>query len=60
MSRDANKFIVRLPDGMRDRIKEIAAENQRSMNAELVYQLKRIYGSAAGPKAGTGNPTADH
>lgn len=34
-----DKFIVRLPDGMRDRIKAKAAENNRSMNAEIVYAL---------------------
>jgi plasmid stability protein len=35
-----DKFMLRFPDGMRDRIKEAAAENGRSMNAEIVYRLQ--------------------
>lgn len=38
-SRDLDKVIVRLPDGMRDRIKAAAEMNQRSMNAEIVAVL---------------------
>jgi plasmid stability protein len=34
-----DKFIVRLPDGMRDRIKAAAERNGRSMNAEIVAAL---------------------
>lgn len=61
MPQDDEKFIVRMPPGMRERIKASAAENERSMNAELLYHLRRIYeGSAAGPQAGTDNPAADH
>ena len=33
------KFVVRLPDGMRDRIAQAARENGRSMNAEFVGRL---------------------
>lgn len=36
---DQDKFIVRLPDGMRDRIKAAADANNRSMNAEIVARL---------------------
>lgn len=36
----ADRFIVRLPDGMRDLIKEAAAANNRSMNAEIVHRLE--------------------
>lgn len=36
-----DKFILRLPEGMRDRIKEQAETNLRSMNAEIVFHLKR-------------------
>gem|GEM_PF-5958417 len=38
-SRDLDKVIVRLPDGMRDRIKAAAEHNGRSMNAEIVQAL---------------------
>lgn len=37
---DYDKFVLRLPDGMRDRLKEIAAENGRSLNAEIVARLQ--------------------
>lgn len=37
---DQDKFVVRLPDGMRDRIKAAADANSRSMNAEIVSVLE--------------------
>ena len=36
---------LRLPDGMRNRIKAEAANNRRSMNSEIVFHLERIYGA---------------
>lgn len=39
-SRDLDKVIVRLPYGMRDRIKLAAEANNRSMNAEIVAALE--------------------
>ena len=39
-SRTADQFVVRLPDGMRDRIAELAKQNNRSMNAEIVKRLE--------------------
>lgn len=39
-SRDLDKVIVRLPDGMRDRVKAAADTNNRSMNAEIVARLE--------------------
>lgn len=41
------RFIVRMPDGMRDRIKAAADANNRSMNAEIVSKLER-YDSLGG------------
>lgn len=38
--RDSEKFMLRLPDGMRDRIKSEAERNNRSMNAEIVAGLE--------------------
>ncbi|NEJ20083.1 Arc family DNA-binding protein [Rhizobium leguminosarum] len=46
-----DRYIVRMPDGMRDRIKEEAALNRRSMNAEIIYQLSRVYGADQTKKA---------
>jgi hypothetical protein len=38
-----DKFIVRLPYGMRDRIADEAKANNRSMNAEIVSRLERTF-----------------
>lgn len=38
-SRQQDKFVLRMPDGMRDRISAAAKENGRSMNAEISYRL---------------------
>lgn len=38
--RDQNRFIVRMPEGMRDRIREVAKANNRSMNAEIISLLE--------------------
>ena len=35
-----DKFMLRLPDGMRERLKAAAAENNRSLNAEIVSRLE--------------------
>lgn len=48
MSEDQNRtlkdqFMLRLPDGMRDRIKAAAEANNRSMNAEIVATLEERY-----------------
>ena len=40
-SRDADKFVVRLPDGMRDQITDVARTNGRSMNKEIIKRLER-------------------
>lgn len=41
--RDQNKFIVRMPDGMRDRIRDAAVTNKRSMNAEIIARLEASF-----------------
>jgi len=38
-SRTADKFVVRLPDGMRERIAEVARTMHRSMNSEIIARL---------------------
>jgi plasmid stability protein len=45
MSQDQDKFIARLPDGLRERLKTVAERNKRSMNAELVQALEYHLGS---------------
>lgn len=39
-NRDLNRFIIRMPEGMRDWIAEEAEKNHRSMNAEIVARLE--------------------
>jgi len=39
----ADKYVVRMPEGMRPLIKEQAAINGRSMNAEIIFRLKQAY-----------------
>jgi hypothetical protein len=39
-SRTADQFVVRFPDGMRDRITIEAKANNRSMNAEIIARLE--------------------
>lgn len=38
--RDSDKFMLRLPDGMRDRLKAAAEANKRSMNAEIIARIE--------------------
>jgi plasmid stability protein len=40
-SRTAEKFVVRLPDGMRERIAEVARNHHRSMNSEIISRLEQ-------------------
>lgn len=39
----ADKYVVRFPDGMRDKIAEAAKANSRSMNAEIVARLEASF-----------------
>ncbi|MBA8820677.1 hypothetical protein FHW00_003012 [Ochrobactrum sp. P6BSIII] len=41
-----DKYVLRLPDGMRDRIKLAAEKNNRSMNAEIIATLEEAYPSS--------------
>lgn len=49
LAAEADKFIVRLPPGMRERIAESARANKRSMNAEVVSRLDASFATAAHP-----------
>lgn len=44
-SRKLDQYIVRFPDGMRDKLKDAAKDNKRSMNAEIVERLERSFES---------------
>ena len=43
VSRESDKFMLRFPDGMRDRIRIEAEKNGRSMNAEIVSRLEASF-----------------
>ena len=58
-SRKLDKFILRLPDGMRDAIAASAKTNNRTMNAEIVLRLQNSFhakrpvtGTSSGNEAG--------
>ncbi len=40
-SETSDRYIVRFPDGMRDMLKQLAAENKRSLNAEIIARLEQ-------------------
>lgn len=39
-SRDADKFVVRLPDGMRAEVEAAARRDERSMNSLIIVALR--------------------
>lgn len=43
-SRIADKFMLRLPDGERDRVAVLAKASGRTMNAEMNFHLQRSMG----------------
>jgi hypothetical protein len=62
VGRSSDQFMLRLPDGMRDMIAEMAERNGRSMNAEIVsalaHQIARFAPNASVPP-GMGEIMAD-
>lgn len=42
-SQEADRFQVRMPEGLRDKLREAAAANGRSMNAEIVKRLEDTF-----------------
>lgn len=46
-AKDQDKFVLRLPDGMRDRLKASAEANKRSMNAEIIDRLELTFDLAS-------------
>lgn len=48
-SRKLDQYIVRFPDGMRDRLKAEAELRKRSLNAEIVSRLDKSLGRGSRP-----------
>lgn len=40
-SRALDQFVLRLPEGLRDRVKQAADASRRSMNAEMVLYIEQ-------------------
>lgn len=53
-SRTAEKFVLRMPDGMREKIAEIARENHRSSNSEIIARLEQSMGEPQAPDINSG------
>jgi hypothetical protein len=57
-NRESDKIIVRLPEGMRQYLSEVAARNGRSMNAEVVRALEIYFvNEYASPKESQSDAT---
>ncbi|ORL64402.1 Arc family DNA-binding protein [Pseudomonas putida] len=54
-SRNADKFVIRLPDGMRDRIAEVARDRHRSMNSEIIARLEQSMDADGTPADSVGS-----
>jgi len=57
-SRGSDQFPVRFPDGMRDKVKALAARNGRSMNSEIIYALFAHLRAATGEGLANTAPAA--
>lgn len=60
-SERADKMMIRLPDGMRDRIRDKAKANRRTMNSEVVHYIDRALAAEnkKGPAEGATSPSHD-
>jgi hypothetical protein len=58
-SEQQDRFIVRFPNGMRDKIGVAARANKRSMNAEIVNRLEASFSSAGEPLLVVNQDTAE-
>lgn len=47
-SRGLDKFVLRMPEGMRERIGAAARANKRTMNAEIIQRLEESFTSSVG------------
>ncbi len=45
-NRTSPKMMIRMPNGLRERIQESAKKNRRSANAEVVVVLEREFGAS--------------
>lgn len=60
MRQSYDQYVLRFPDGLRPALKERAARNRRSLNAEMILILERALEgeTAAGASPEKANPAA--
>lgn len=58
MRQTEDKFMLRLPNGWRDAIKERAVKNRRSMNQEILVALESVVSAATGEGLANTAPAA--
>lgn len=46
-SRTSDQFTLRFPDGMREKCKDLAKNNRRSLNSELILAIEKHLKNAA-------------
>lgn len=59
MVRDDLHFRLRIPDGLKDKVRDAAAKNQRSMTAEIIDRLDRSFERTPAIPGLTGEQTSD-
>lgn len=50
-SQDADQYVLRFPPGLRERVKQSASVNHRTMNAEMIHHIEAALGKEKGPAA---------
>lgn len=58
--RGSSQFVLRMPDGLRDRIKTNAEQNRRSMNSEIILHLEHALANTQQPQGAGGVWTEPH
>lgn len=53
-----DQYVVRFPDGMRDWFKQKAKENERSLNAEIIFALKEKMAKETGAVSANSSPVS--
>lgn len=56
--RASHQFALRFPDGMRDKLKQMADGNGRSMNSEIIIALSAHLSAATGGSLANSAPAA--
>lgn len=43
VSTTGDKFVIRMPEGLREKLRQRAEQNRRSMNSEIVSMLEKFF-----------------